>query len=73
MLRIYYVKAKCNKALNSMKVVSNTDWDAREFYRECIELYIWLCSTILPRNHSIHNQELRLALAAFGTSSMESK
>ena len=82
---ISYLKNKCNKALNLLKVLSNTEWGADRFtllhlYRSLIRskldygsiVYGSARKSYLKPLDTIHNQSLRLALGAFRTSPVES-
>ncbi|MDA3086478.1 reverse transcriptase domain-containing protein, partial [Campylobacter sp. CS_ED1] len=82
---ISYLKTKCNKALNLLKVLSNTEWGADCFtllhlYRSLIRskldygsiVYGSARKSYLKPLDTIHNQALRLALGAFRTSPVES-
>ena len=77
---IRYVKAKCLKALNLMKVLSNTSWGADRstllyLYRSLIRskldygsiVYGSARKSYLQTLDSVHHQGLRLALGAFRT------
>ena len=79
------LKAKCLKALDIIKVVSNQDWGADKsvllnFYRSLIRskldygciVYGSARPSYLKMLNTIHNQGLRLALGAFRTSPVES-
>ena len=82
---IEYLKAKCLKALNLLKVLSHTSWGADQ--TTLLKLYwslVWSnldygCiiygsarKSYLQTLDPIHNQGLRLALGAFRTSPVES-
>jgi ribonuclease HI len=82
---IKYLKDKCTKALNLLKVLSNTDWGAdREtllkLYRSLIRskldygcmVYGSARPSYIEQLDPIHNQALRLCLGAFKTSPVES-
>ena len=82
---IRYVKAKCLKALNLMKVLSNTSWGADRstllyLYRSLIRSKLDYGSIVhgsasksyLQTLDSVHHQGLRLALGAFRTSPITS-
>ena len=82
---IKYVKSKCLKALNILKVLSNTDWGADrkvllQLYRALIRskldygsiVYGSARKSYLQMLDVVHNQGLRLALGAFRTSPVES-
>ena len=77
---IRYIKAKCLKALNLMKVLSNTSWGADRstllyLYRSLIRskldygsiVYGSARNSYLQTLDSVHHQGLRLALGAFRT------
>ena len=78
---IKYVKAKCLKALNLLKVLSHTSWGADRttllhLYRSLIRskldygslVYGSARKSYLQMLDTVHNQGLRLALGAFRTS-----
>ena len=80
-----YLKAKCLKALNLLRVVGSTDWGADRkvmlrLYRSLIRskldygsiVYGSACKSHLQMLDPVHNQGLRLALGAFRTSPAES-
>ena len=82
---IKFLKAKCQKALDLLRVVSNTDWGADRtvllrLYRSIIRSKLdYGCSVYGSARKSylrmldpIHNQGLRLCLGAFRTSPVES-
>ena len=82
---IKYVKAKCLKALNLLKVLSHTSWGADRttllhLYRSLIRSKLDYGSIIygparksyLQMLDTVHNQGLRLALGAFRTSPVSS-
>ena len=82
---IKYVKAKCLKALNLLKVLSHTSWGADRttllhLYRSLIRSKLDYGSIVyesarkfyLQMLDTIHNQGLRLALGAFRTSPLSS-
>ena len=82
---IKYLKAKCLKALNLLKVLSNTSWDADRtvllhLYRSLIRskldygaiVYGSARKSYLAMLDTVHHQGLRLALGAFRTSPVES-
>ena len=82
---INYLKAKCLKALNLLKVVGNTNWGADRkvmlrLYRSLIRskldygsiVYGSARKSYLEKLDPVHNQGLRLALGAFRTSPAES-
>ena len=78
---IKYLKAKCLKALNLLKVLSHTSWGADRYtllklYRSLVRskldygciIYGSARKSYLQMLDPIHNQGLRLALGAFRTS-----
>ncbi len=80
-----YLKAKCQKALNLLRVVANNDWgaDRKVLHRLYIAhvrskldygctVYGSACKTALRTLDPIHNQGLRLCLGAFRTSNAQS-
>ena len=80
-----YLKNKCLKAMNLLKVVSRTDWGGdrkvllhlyRSFIRSKLDygsvVYGSACKTTLQMLDPIAHQGLRLALGAFRTSPVES-
>ena len=82
---IKYLKAKCLKALNLLKVLSHTDWGADrtvllQLYRSIIRskldygsiVYGSARKSYLSLLDTVHHQGLRLALGAFRTSPVES-
>ena len=82
---IKYLKAKCLKALNLLKILSHTNWGADrtvllELYRSLIRskldygsiVYGSARKSYLLELDTIHHQGLRLALGAFRTSAVES-
>ena len=84
---IKYLKAKCLKALNLLKVLSHTDWGADrtvllQLYRSIIRSKLDYGSIVygsatarksyLSMLDTVHHQGLRLALGAFRTSHVES-
>ena len=82
---IKYVKAKCLKALNLLKVLSHTSWGADRttllhLYRSLIRskldygsiVYGSARKSYLQILDTVHNQGLRLALVAFRTSPISS-
>ena len=82
---IKYLKAKCLKALNLLKVLSHTDWGADrtvllQLYRSLIRskldygsiLYGSARPSYISSLDTVHHQGLRLALGAFRTSPVQS-
>ena len=82
---INYLSNKCQKALNLLRVVSSMDWGADRkvllrLYRSLVRskldygciVYGSARQSYLRKLDSIHNQGLRLALAAFRTSPVNS-
>ena len=82
---IKYLKAKCLKALNIMKVVASTDWGADRtvllrLYRALVRskldygcvVYGSTSPSYIKMLDTIHHQGLRLALGAFRTSPVQS-
>ena len=82
---IKYIKAKCHKALNMMKVLSHTTWGADRttlllLYRSLIRskldygsiVYGSARKSYLAMLDPLHHQGLRLALGAFRTSPVAS-
>ena len=82
---IKYLKAKCLKALNLLKVLSHTSWGADRttllhLYRSLIRskldygsiIYGSARKSYLQMLDTVHNQGLRLALGAFRTSPVSS-
>ena len=82
---IKYLKAKCLKALNLLKVLSHTSWGADRtvllhLYRSLIRskldygaiVYGSAQKSYLAMLDTVHHQGLRLALGAFRTSPVES-
>ena len=68
---IKYLKAKCLKALNLLKVLSHTNWGADRTV--LLQLYRSLIRSKLDYgSDTVHHQGLRLALGAFRTSPVES-
>ena len=78
---IKYLKSKCLKALNLLKVLSNTNWGSDsstllKLYRKLIRskldygsiVYGSARKSYLQMLDTIHHQGLRLALGAFRTS-----
>ena len=81
---IKYLKAKCLKALNLLKVLSHTNWGADrtvllQLYRSLIRskldygsiVYGSARKSYLRMLDTVHHQGLRLALGAFRTSPVE--
>ena len=82
---IKYLKARCLKALNLLKVLSHTDWGADrtvllQLYRSLIRSKLDYGSIVYGSSRpsyinsldTVHHQGLRLALGAFRTSPVES-
>ena len=82
---IKYLKAKCLKALNLLKVLSHTNWGADhtvllQLYRSLIRSKLDYGSIVYGSDRksylmmldTVHHQGLRLALGAFRTSPVES-
>ncbi|MCG8078476.1 MAG: reverse transcriptase-like protein, partial [Candidatus Thiodiazotropha taylori] len=82
---IKYLKSKCSKALNLLKVLANTNWGADRYtllhlYRSLIRSKLDYGSVVygsaresyLKSLDTIHHQGLRLALGAFRTSPVQS-
>ena len=82
---IKYLKAKCLKALNLLKVLSHTNWGADrtvllQLYRSLIRskldygsiVYGSARKSYLMMLDTVHHQGLRIALGAFRTSPVES-
>ena len=82
---IKYLKAKCLKALNLLKVLSHTNWGADrtvllQLYRSLVRSKLDYGSMVhgsarksyLMELDTVHHQGLRLALGAFRTSPVES-
>ena len=82
---INYLKKRCTKAMNLLKILSNMDWGADQstllqLYRSLIRskldygcmVYGSAAKTVLKQLDSIHNQALRLCLGAFRSSPIES-
>ena len=82
---INYIKLKCTKALNLLKVVSNMNWGADRdvllrLYRALIRskldygciVYGSARPSYISSLDTIHNQGIRICLGAFRTSPMES-
>ena len=84
-LHIKYLKARCQKSLNLLKVLSRTAWGADrttllKLYRSLVRskldcgciIYGSASKTALAKLDPVHNQGLRLTLGAFRYSSVES-
>ena len=82
---VKYLKEKCRKALNILRVVGHTDWGADkstllELYRTLVRskldygsaVYGSTKEFILKELNLIHHQGLRIALGAFRTSPVQS-
>ena len=82
---ITYLRQKCNKTLNLLKVLSNTEWGADKdtllkLYRSLVRskldygsiVYGSACKTHLQNLDTVHNQGLWLCLGAFRSSPVES-
>ena len=82
---IKYLKARCQKALNVLKVLSRTEWGADQttllkLYRSLVRskldygclVYGSASKTALAKLDPVHNQGLRLSLGAFRSSPVES-
>ena len=82
---IKYLKARCQKSLNLLKVVSRTEWGAdRTALLKLYRSVVWLkldygciaygsaSKTALAQLDPVHNQGLRLSLGAFPSSPVES-
>ena len=82
---IKYLKSKCNKALQLLRVIAHTDWGADrqillKLYRSLVRskldygcfIYGSARKSYLNTLNTIHHQGLRLALGAFSTSPVES-
>ena len=82
---IKYLKARCQKYLNTLKVLSRTEWDVDrntllKLYRSLVRsklVYVCIVSgsaakTSLAKQDHVHNQGLRLSLGAFRSSPVES-
>ena len=82
---ITYLRQKCHKTLNLLKVLSNTEWGADKdtllkLYRSLVRskldygsiVYGSACKTHLEKLDTVHNQGLRLCLGAFRSSPVES-
>ena len=82
---INYLKARCQKSLNILKVLSRTEWGADQttslkIYRSLVRskwdygciVYGSASKTALAKLDPVHNQGLRLSLGAFRSSPVES-
>ena len=82
---IKYLKARCQKSLNILKVLSRTEWGADQttllkLYRSLVRskldygclVYGPASKTALAKLDPVHNQGLRLSLGAFRSSPVES-
>ena len=83
---IRYLKKKCHKALNILRAVGHTDWDADktsllELYRTLVRSKVDYGSVvygsakknyIFKESDPIHQQSLGIALSAFRTTSVPS-
>ena len=82
---IKYLKARCQKALNILKVLSRTEWGADQttllkLYRSLVRskldygciVYGSASDKALAKLDPVHNQGLRLSLGAFRSSPVES-
>ena len=82
---IDYIRQKCGKAMNLLKVVAKMDWGAdrsvlmglyRSFVRSRLEygcaVFSSACKSYLKKLEPIQNQGLRICLGAFRTSLMQS-
>ena len=82
---IKYLKARCQKSLNILKVLSRTEWGADRItllksYRSLVRskldygclVYGSASKTALAKLDPVHNQGLRLSLGAFRSSPVES-
>ena len=82
---IKYLKARCQKSLNILKVLSRTEWGADrttllKLYRSLVRskldygciVYGSAAKTSLAKLVPVHNQGLRLSLGAFRSSPVES-
>ena len=80
---IKYLKARCQKSLNILKVLSRTDWGADQttllkLYRSLVRSkldYGWLVygsasKTTLAKLDPVHKQGLRLSLGTFRSSAL---
>ena len=82
---IKYLKARCQKSLNILKVLSRTEWGADrttllKLYRSLVRskldygciVYGSASKTALAKLDPVHNQGLRLSLGAMRSSPVES-
>ena len=82
---IKYLKARCQKSLNILKVLSRTEWGADQttllkLYRSLVRsklgygciVYGSASKTALAKLDPVHNQGIRLSLGAFRSSPVES-
>ena len=82
---IKYLKARCQKSLNILKVFSRTEWGPKQttllkLYRSLVRwkldygciVYGSASKTELAKLDPVHNQGLRLSLGAFRSSPVES-
>ena len=82
---IEYLKARCHKSLNILKVLFHTEWGADQttllkLYRSLVRskldygclVYGSASKTALAKLDPVHNQGLRLSLGAFRSSPVES-
>ena len=82
---IKYLKARCQKSLNLLKVLSRTEWGADrttllKLYRSLVRskldygciVYGSASKTALAKLDPVHNQGLRFSLGAFRSSPVES-
>ena len=80
-----YLKARCQKSLNILKVLSRTEWGADrttllKLYRSLVRskldygciVYGSTAKTSLAKLDPVHNKGLRLSLGAFRSSPVES-
>ena len=83
--RTKYLKARCQKSLNILKVLSRTEWGADwttllKLYRSLVRSKLnYVCiaygsasKTALAKLDPVHNQGLRLSLGEFRSSPVES-
>ena len=83
--QIKYLKARCQKSLNILKVLSRTEWDADrttllKLYRSLVRskfdygcvVYGSASKIALAKLDPVHNLGLRLSLGAFSSSPVES-